>query len=256
MCGRRDSNPHGLLRQILSLVRLPISPRPHLFLKNSFKKGREDTFFLRPFNFILSVELSFFRICELPICMRFIKSGKESLKTDDELISAFRLSRNPLYIGILFDRYSHLVFAVSMKYLKNEEDCKDIVIQVFEKLHHDLITYEIYHFSSWLHTVTKNHCLRFLSGKKYSIVDSEKIPDHPEVDNDDVFGKEYLPHLDEAIHLLKEEQRICIELFYIQNMSYQKISERTKFTLNEVKSHIQNGKRNLKMILLKKLNDK
>ena len=186
--------------------------------------------------------------------MRFIQSGKESSKSDAEIISGYRFSRNPVFIGILFDRYSHLIFAVCMKYLKNEEDSKDAVIQIFEKLPTDLINYDINHFSSWLHVVTKNYCFRFLSKNKNYTIDAEKIPDHTEED-DDTFGKQFLPHLDEAILNLKDEQRICIELFYIQNLSYQEISEKTKFSMNEVKSFIQNGKRNLKIILLKKSND-
>jgi hypothetical protein len=40
LCGRRDSNPHAVKRQILSLVRLPITPLPQLGLikdcKDSF----------------------------------------------------------------------------------------------------------------------------------------------------------------------------------------------------------------------------
>ena len=81
--------------------------------------------------------------------MRFIKSGQESTKSDAEIISAFRSTHNHQLIALLFDRYSHLVFAVSMKYLKNEEDSKDAVLQIFEKLPKDLIQYDIQNFSSW-----------------------------------------------------------------------------------------------------------
>lgn len=187
--------------------------------------------------------------------MLFIKSGKRSSKSDEELVSSYRLTQDPLIIGILFDRYSHLVFAVSMNFLKNEDDSKDAVIQIFEKLPRDLIMYSIHNFSSWLHTVTKNYCFRFLSKKKNYSANTDIIPDYTE-EEDTSFEKLYLPFLDESISILNKEQRICIELFYIQNLSYHEISEKTKFSLNEVKSYIQNGKRNLKIILLKKSNDK
>ena len=187
--------------------------------------------------------------------MLFIKSGKGSSQSDDEIISVYRKTQDPHFIGILFDRYSHLVFAVSMKYLKNEEDSKDVTIQIFEKLPKDLVTYNIHNFSSWLHTVTKNYCIRFLSKNKNYTVDATNIPDQTEND-DDSFDKVYLPHLEEAIKKLNNEQRTCIELFYIQNLSYTEVSEKTGYSMNEVKSYIQNGKRNLKIILLKKTNDK
>jgi RNA polymerase sigma-70 factor (ECF subfamily) len=48
---------------------------------------------------------------------------------------------------------------------------------------------------------------------------------------------------------LKENQRICVELFYLKNKSYQDIANETNFSLNEIKSYIQNGKRNLKLFL-------
>jgi RNA polymerase sigma factor (sigma-70 family) len=185
--------------------------------------------------------------------MRFIKSGRETNKSDAELISAFRSSQNQQYISLLFDRYSHLIFAVSMKYLKNEEDSKDAVLHIFEKLPFDLQRYEIQNFSSWLHTVTKNYCFRFLSKKRYNSFDIEKVADVS--DEEDEFQNQYLPFLKDAINGLKDEQRTCIELFYLENLSYQEVSEKTNFSLNEVKSYIKNGKRNLKIILLKKSND-
>lgn len=187
--------------------------------------------------------------------MLFLKSGKGSSKSDDEIISIYRKTRDSQYIGIFFDRYSHLVFAVSMKYLKNEDDSKDNVLKVFEKLPEDLIRYDIKNFSAWLHTVTKNLCFRFLMQNKNYFVDVKNIPDLVE-DDEDNFTKIFLPFLDNAISELNLEQKTCIDLFYIQNMSYEEVSSTTGFTMNQVKSYIQNGKRNLKIILLKKSNEK
>jgi len=42
-------------------------------------------------------------------------------------------------------------------------------------------------------------------------------------------------------------------LFYLEKLSYQQIMEQTGLTFIQVKSYIQNGKRNLKIILSKKL---
>jgi DNA-directed RNA polymerase specialized sigma24 family protein len=48
---------------------------------------------------------------------------------------------------------------------------------------------------------------------------------------------------------LKQEQRLCIQLFYIQKKSYEEITQITQYSLKEVKSHLQNGRRNLKILL-------
>ena len=62
--------------------------------------------------------------------------------------------------------------------------------------------------------------------------------------------------MNEALEELNMEQRQSIELFYLQKKSYQEICEQTGFSFMQVKSYIQNGKRNLKLILLKRLGDR
>ena len=57
--------------------------------------------------------------------------------------------------------------------------------------------------------------------------------------------------LEKAIEELSEEQKKCIELFYLKQKSYQEIIDITGYSVNEVKSFIQNGKRNLKIKLEK-----
>ncbi len=183
--------------------------------------------------------------------MRFLRSKNPSLRSDEQLINDFRESGDQALIGILFDRYSHLVFAVSYNYLKDEEDCKDTVLHIFENLGRDLKRYEIKNFSSWLHVVTKNYSLRQLSKRKetlpitnesYLVEEEEQTPEF----------NIHIPHLSLAMEQLNEEQKICIDLFYIKELSYKEITEQTGFNLNQVKSYIQNGKRNLKLILLNK----
>ncbi len=78
---------------------------------------------------------------------------------DIALVNKFKNSGNTAYIGILFERYYYLVFGVCLKYLQNQSESKDAVNQIFESLFFKLKDNEITNFSSWLHTVTKNHCL-------------------------------------------------------------------------------------------------
>jgi len=63
-------------------------------------------------------------------------------------------------------------------------------------------------------------------------------------------------YLSTGMESLKEEQRICVELFYLKGKSYQQIADETGYSMNEVKSNIQNGKRNLKNYITEKSNDK
>ena len=58
-----------------------------------------------------------------------------------------------------------------------------------------------------------------------------------------------LTHMEECLKGLNEEQKLCIELFYLQEKSYVEVANATSFSMNNVKSHIQNGKRNLKICI-------
>jgi RNA polymerase sigma factor (sigma-70 family) len=147
-----------------------------------------------------------------------------------------------------------------MKYLKNEERCQDAVMQIFEKLFTDFHKHKIEKFKPWLHTVTRNHCLILLR-KDQSVLQKEKkfqieqdlfmeTEDDLHLDNTNDKDKQ-LSCLKEAILDLNQEQKVCIEMFYLQEKSYKEIADETGFSEKKVKSYIQNGKRNLKIKLMK-----
>ena len=59
-----------------------------------------------------------------------------------------------------------------------------------------------------------------------------------------------LEQLEKAITTLSDDQKQCIELFYLQEKTYKEVTDMTGFSMNQVKSHIQNGRRNLKSYLI------
>ncbi len=185
--------------------------------------------------------------------MKFLRSRKNFQEDDASVINSYKKTSDSFYLGILFDRYSHLVFAVSMNYFKNEEDSKDAVIHIFERLTGDLKKYEIRNFSHWIHRVTRNYCLRQLNKKPFTVKLEEEISYFAtEEDPPETFSTQYLSHLEEAMSTLNEEQKKCVKLFYIEEKSYKEIETMTGYNFEKVKSYIQNGKRNLKIYLLKK----
>jgi RNA polymerase sigma factor (sigma-70 family) len=188
--------------------------------------------------------------------MLFRKFRNTMTLSDGELIQKYKDSEDGYYVGELFKRYTHLVFGVCMKYLKDEEDSKDAVMQVFEKLMDDLKKHEISNFKSWLHSVAKNLCLMKLRKT------NREVPLEPVMENSASFvesGEELhlnekekqLLHLEEALNCLNDSQRVCVRLFYLEEKSYSQVAEITGFSVNEVKSHLQNGRRNLKNYMTK-----
>jgi RNA polymerase sigma-70 factor (ECF subfamily) len=150
-----------------------------------------------------------------------------------------------------------------MKYLKNEEEAKDAVQQVFVKALTELEKYKVDYFKSWIYMVAKNHCLMKLrdrSGKHTTELSDKMMNTFTEEEGDLKWmhlEKEHtLETLSASLRELNEEQQRCVILFYLEKKSYQEIVGQTGFTLMQVKSYIQNGKRNLKILLDKKLNNK
>lgn len=183
-----------------------------------------------------------------------MKPGQYDHINDNELLSCYQQDNNQEWIGILLQRYTLLLFGVCMKYLKNEEEAKDAVQQIFLKVLTDAGKYKIDFFKSWLYMVAKNHCLMKLRGQQHIFTSvSDNITHIEEERKTELIENEktYIL-LEEAIQELSEEQRQCVILFYLKKNSYTQISEKTGYNLMQVKSYIQNGKRNLKLLLEKK----
>lgn len=184
------------------------------------------------------------------------KSDPKNL-SDEELIEKFLDSGNKHYFGVLFQRYTHLVFGACMKYLKNKDESEDAVMDIFEKLMSELKAHEVRNFKGWLYTVSRNHCLMKIRSEKKMQMDNNQekldglvveMPEPMHLSNK-VKEEMELTNLEQAMTQLSEEQRRCLELFYLQEKCYNEVATITKFSLNEVKSYIQNGKRNLKNYL-------
>jgi RNA polymerase sigma-70 factor (ECF subfamily) len=176
--------------------------------------------------------------------------------SDGELIDLYKIKGDKQIIGVLYKRYTGFTFAVCLKYFKSRVDSEDAVMQIFEKLIEDLKKHTVSNFKSWLYTVAKNHCLIIIRSRKNS-VPSEYIDNvfmeidyNTHLDTEDIL-EQRLEKLEKNLNKLSEDQQVCVELFYIKRNSYAEICRITGYTQNEVKSHIQNGKRKLKIMLTK-----
>ena len=174
--------------------------------------------------------------------------------TDQEILKHFYADHNNEWLGTLLERYTMLLYGVSMKYLKNPEEARDAVQQIFLKVITELHKYEVSYFSSWLYMIAKNHCLMQLRNRRHGIsVDLVNEPVSEIEDPDPLQNEALLRDLEEAMQHLNTEQKTCIRMFYLEKKSYQAIASETGFNLLKVKSYIQNGKRNLRILLEKKL---
>jgi len=172
--------------------------------------------------------------------------------SDNTLLEKFYADKDNHWLGILLQRYTMLLFGVCMKYLKNEDDARDAVQQVFLKVIAEMHKYKVEYFKSWIYMVAKNHCLMRLRDKNGKMaaelneqtlmVEEDSTPIQAHLDKDRV-----LDAVTTAIEDLNYEQKQCVTLFYLDKKSYTEIAEATGYSMMQVKSYIQNGKRNLKI---------
>ena len=178
--------------------------------------------------------------------------------SDLELLERFYADRDNQWLGILLERYTLLLLGVCMKYLKNEELARDSVQQIFLKAITELQKYRVEYFKSWIYMVAKNHCLMQLRDKpgKNTIEVKDSIPaETDETDKESLLlNEKTYEYMGEALKELNAEQQLCVTLFYMEKKSYQQIAEQTGYSMMQIKSHIQNGKRNMRILIEKKMN--
>jgi RNA polymerase sigma factor (sigma-70 family) len=172
--------------------------------------------------------------------------------SDEEIIALYKEKQWTYCIDELYMRYSHFVFGVCMKYVKQIENAEDLTLSLFASLSEKLLHHQVQHFKSWLYVSARNSSLMFIRSNKkdVSLIEDDFFADESDDRLNEKLEKDALiDQLTMVLEELKQEQRLCIQLFYIQKKSYEEITQITQYSLKEVKSHLQNGRRNLKILL-------
>ena len=184
------------------------------------------------------------------------KERNIELEEDLKLIQRYKSNEDKDALTSFFKKYMGLIFGVAMKYLKDEENSKDAVMDVYEKISKKLITHQVKNPKSWLYSVTKNHCYEILRRKSRFV---ERESEAHLMYSEDVFRQDYdedkevkLTVLEDCIDTLQDDQQSCIRLFYLEKNTYNDICSKLNITWNRARSLIQNGRRNLKKCMEEK----
>ena len=177
-----------------------------------------------------------------------------STESDHDLVQLYKTAGNIDTLGELYQRYMELVYGVCLKYMKEPEEAKDCVINIFEELVMKLKKHEVDNFKPWLYQLAKNHCLMKLRSKKGRPVniDIDVVHLSENIHLDSIVEKErHLDNIEYCIDQLPGDQKQAIKMFYLDEKCYREIAEKTGTDINKVRSFIQNGRRNLKICMEK-----
>jgi len=186
----------------------------------------------------------------------FLKRFRKPRPTDDQdFVATYRATGDLAVLGELYERHMDLVYAVCYNYLRNEDDAKDAVMQLFEQLVVDLRRHDVQQFVPWLHTVARNYCLMQLRKRQTQPTTVLMGDQADDTDIADLFTdhaqdrEEDLSRLEACLKTLPPEQQTCLTLFYIDQKSYVEVANQTGFDPKQVKSYLQNGRRMLKICM-------
>jgi len=171
---------------------------------------------------------------------------------DKALIEKYRSTKDQSYLATLFERYMTQVYGSCMSYYKNTADAEDAVMEIYEKLVVKILSSDIKYFKSWLYTVTRNHCLEKLrktSNRADKKSQAELMYYDDLVHPDDVDKESELGILEGCIEKLENKQKQCVSKFYYDKKSYAEIGKELDLGVGQVRSRIQNGRRNLKICM-------
>ncbi|CAN5261964.1 sigma-70 family RNA polymerase sigma factor [soil metagenome] len=193
----------------------------------------------------------------------FLKRFRKPKPTTDlEYVAAYRATGDLAVLGELYERHMELIYAVCYNYLRDEDEAKDAVMHLFEQLVTDLLRHDVQQFGAWLHSVARNYCLMQLrknqAHPKTTLVTNgvDEIDDESlnkllidETTNSDL--EEDLSRMESCLQTLPPEQQTCLTLFYLDRKTYTEVADITGYDLKQVKSYLQNGRRNLKICMQK-----
>ena len=175
-------------------------------------------------------------------------------RSDKELLSKYRDTKDQKWLSQLFGRYVQLIYGVCLRYTPDVREAEDFTMEIYQKVADKALTHQIKSFKSWVYVVSKHHCLehiRKITGRRIESFDPNfmqmQSEFHPIDEMEDKMVMEAkFEVMEHCLKKLNDLQKLSIELFYYKNKSYVEIANLIEDEVSQVRSYLQNGRRNIK----------
>jgi len=169
----------------------------------------------------------------------------------DELVVQQVLSGQKDLFRLLVRRYERQVRGMGMGFFRNGDDAGDFSQEVFLKAYRNLAGFEgRSRFSTWLYKVAYNTALNGVNRRReyLSLAEGTDEPEACESESPEylLVRKAAREAVREAVRELPERFRVCVDLYFFYERSYQEIEAITGFPVNTIKSHVFRAKKLLR----------
>ncbi|MDR0444030.1 MAG: sigma-70 family RNA polymerase sigma factor [Treponema sp.] len=182
-----------------------------------------------------------------------LEEGGES-DFDDQLIVSQIVSGQKDLFRLLVRRYERAVYGMGLSFFRNTEDASDFTQEVFLKVYRNLSRFEgRSRFSTWLYKIAYNTAVNGVNRRKEYQSLAEEEADKLNTGGTPCDTPERIllrnaarEAVQAAMTELPERFRICVDLFFFYDRSYQEIEVITGFPVNTIKSHVFRAKKLLR----------
>ena len=172
-------------------------------------------------------------------------------EAEDPLIVSQIVSGQKDLFRLLIRRYERAVYGMGLSFFHNREDASDFTQEVFFKAYRSLSRFEgRSRFSTWLYKIAYNTAVSGVDRKKeYQSLSEETVDSlasNLETPETVLLRQAAQGAIQDALEDLPERYRVCVDMFFFYDRSYQEIEAITGFPLNTIKSHVFRAKKILR----------
>jgi len=166
--------------------------------------------------------------------------------SDEEIINHMSLDNSNACFDILYSRYYQKVFDKCLSLVKNKSTAKELADEVFSKILEKLHTFKhLSSFSSWIYSITYNHCIDYLRARKnmhypnWSL--ENKIPEIIDESEEPVYEINY-ENLQLILELIHPEEKALLLMKYMDKLSMKQISSALRISEDAAKMRLKRAR--------------